>query len=206
MQGRYPGKVASFLSLSSLCPGLLSSSPSAEIHIGCVGCCGPSQISKTANHRSPASLAAPGRLLHAAPWWTDGLHSPQRAKGRCEEEQWSRPPAFLVGVCFFRGVSMNGGTASLVLGTLKTLFTSCVLSASSVTTCSAPSFFSLSVSFWRSGLETKHEPRSHPAHFLPQRLPGLLGHSCDNVFLCGKLGSGLSRAWSRACPCSSIVL
>lgn len=77
----------------------------------------------------------------------------------------ARPQLFKFKSAFFRGASMNGGAASLILGTLKTFFISCVLSSSSVITRSAPRFFSLSVSFWRSGLETKHEPRSHRLTF-----------------------------------------
>lgn len=88
-------------------------------------------------------------------------------------------------------------------GTLKKLFISGFLSPSSVTMWSAPRFFSLSVSFWRSGLETKHNPGSSvtSAHFLHQRLPGPSATGVrTRSFSCGKLGPSHPASAHPASP------
>lgn len=81
---------------------------------------------------------------------------------------------------------------SLIPGTLKKFFISCFLSSSSVITCSAPRVFSLSVSFWMSGLETKHNPWSHLLSISTRGSRTALPQLCECEILCGKLGLGLS--------------
>lgn len=99
----------------------------------------------------------------------------------------------------------NGGATSLILGTLKKFFISWFLSSSSVITYSAPKFFSLSVSLWMSGLETKHNFWSHLLTFFTT---DTLDSATDVrwISLCGKLGSGLSQALTWGWPPCLIVL
>ena len=114
-----------------------------------------------------------------SPDWGNGLYpATRRWRGDSGDEQWPVPSFPNSSDCLF---SVRWAW-SLFTGTLKKLFISGFLSSSSVTTWSAPRFFSLSVSFWRSGLETKHNPGSSvtSAHFLHQRLPGPLCHRCED--------------------------
>lgn len=141
---------------------------------------------RRASHLPRSTRALPARCS----WPRGGLHPLQRDKGRCEEGRWSQSPAFLVQVTFLRGGEQEWGAAPLILGTLKTFFISCVLSSSSVTTCSAPSFFSLSVSFWRSGLETKHEPQSHRLTFSTKGSRDCSAAAVTTCFFVGSWGPG----------------
>lgn len=143
------------------------SSPSSETHIGCVADvaqhrCSQLQITQRfLNCLScfPHSIWA----LHAGCPLAEGMGFvlPQGDKGRIWRGTMGSVPSFFSSSQLSSGRWVwNGGIRALILGTLKKFFISCFLNSSSVITCSAPIFFSLSVNFWMSGLETKHNPRS----------------------------------------------
>lgn len=157
----------------------------------------------------PPSQHLGTQCMLLAAWLRErALTNQEEAKGGFQRGTMVPVPSFSNACQLSSGrCAWTGGAMSLLLGTLKKFFISGLLSSSSVMTCSAPRLFSLSLSFWISGLETKYSSLVTSAGFFHQSLPGPLYHSWENpCFFLQEAGVRFKPGLSRDQPPNFIWL